>query len=230
MNLRPTKILMDSTEKKVVAIGLISLLAVVGSIAGTILYQQMQEPEVQLENLWAAKDFTLRNYNNESISFSDYASKVRLVTFVYLKCPDGCSLISVKLAQTFSRYFELGKAEDIAILTIDFDYVHDTSNELKEFAETISKIEHKNQQFLYGSEEEIKQVALDWKFFFSPINSTTHLNELNPDHDGGSHSALWVHQFIVYLVDKHGQVQKLFTGLEWDNSELYRYIDYLIEQ
>ncbi len=227
--------MMDPTEKKVVIIGLIFVIFVFASLFGNAILQRFNQPEVNLlSNPYPAKDFTLRNYENESIQFNAYKGKVRLVTFVYQQCPDGCSLVATKVITAFNHYQDIGKSDQIATFIIDFDYVHDTAAELRSFAKGLTGTDEilPNRQFLYGNETEIVKVAADWNFYFAPVNETTNSTTtqnayLNPQHQG-THKALWIHQFIVYVVDEEGLVQRLFTGTDWDNQELYDTIDYLL--
>ncbi|RMG33005.1 MAG: SCO family protein [Methanobacteriota archaeon] len=219
-------LLMDPTEKKVVLAGLIFGIFVFSALFGGLIIDKLTQPDVPLlENPYPAKDFQLRNYMNETVQFKAYDGKVRLVTFVYQLCPDGCSTVASKVIQAQNRYSDSGK---VASFVIDFDYIHDTSASLKTFAETLtgSNETQENLQFLYGNETEIKKVAADWNFFFQPVNETLS-STLQPNHEGG-HKALWIHQFIVYVVDEDGLVQRIFTGLDWDNQDLYDTIDLLL--
>ena len=219
-------LLMDSTEKKVVLVGVVFGIFVFSALFGGLILNKLNQPEVPLlENPYPAKDFQLRNYMNESVKFSDYDGKVRLVTFIYQQCPDGCSTVATKVVQAQNRYSDSGK---VASFVIDFDYIRDTAASLKTFAETLTGQEkpQENMQFLYGNETEIVKVAANWNFFFQPVNETLS-STFHPNHEG-AHKTLWIHQFIVYVVDENGLVQRLFTGLDWENQDLYNTIDLLL--
>lgn len=217
---------MDSTEKKVVLAGVLFGIFVFSTLFGGRIISSFNQPDVPLlDNPYPAKDFQLRNYMNQTVRFSDYTNKVRLVTFIYQQCPDGCSTISTKVVQAQKRYAD---TEKVSAFIIDFDYVRDTASSLKHYAETLTGNEgvQQDMQFLYGNETEIKKVAADWNFFFQPVNETTS-GSLAPKHDG-AHTTLWIHQFIVHVVDQDGLVQRLFTGLDWENQDLYDTIDFLL--
>jgi protein SCO1/2 len=83
----------------------------------------------------AVPDFTLTDQRNRQVSFSDLHGKVVAVNFVYTSCalPNFC----LRLANNFSvlqQRFADRLGQDLVLLTVTFDPVHDTPEVLAGYA------------------------------------------------------------------------------------------------
>ncbi|MDH5404178.1 MAG: SCO family protein [Candidatus Heimdallarchaeota archaeon] len=207
-------------------IGLL-IIFIVLSFSGFFAYDYYNNPGAIITGKYP--DFSLTNFNNESITFSDYSGKVRMVTFVYTVCAYGCNLITTKMTDTYNQLVDKGYDDDIAFFVIDFDYLHDNLTTLQNYASSITGIDElpDNYQFITGNEEQINQTALEWGFYYelekSPlVNTTVQLSE----YEHGSVS--WIHAFIVYIIDQDGQIRHYLHGTDWIVEDAYKVMRYLI--
>ncbi|MCE7733772.1 MAG: SCO family protein [Candidatus Heimdallarchaeota archaeon] len=201
-------------------------------------------PDFNFEDYGQAPDFTLNNMYQQPITFKDYDDKVRVLTFVYTKCTAGCSTNVIRMLNILFSLNNQNYSDEIQFFTIDFDYIHDNYTSLQEYA-SIMLGENPlptNMEFLFGTETEINQTAKDWDFYFelseSPLLNTTETGggmdmELNNtmhmgDEEHPAHEVVWTHPFVVYLIDKNGDIRKKIWGLEWEQDLLEEMIRELI--
>jgi protein SCO1/2 len=78
-----------------------------------------------------APPIDLRNSLGKRVTMAQYRGKVALVTFLYVKCPDVCPLITTNLHATQAK---LGaRAKDIPIIAVSVDPHGDTRTSVAEF-------------------------------------------------------------------------------------------------
>ena len=102
-------------------------------------------------------DFTLTDQTGRSVSLGEMRGQVVAVTFVYTRCPlpDYC----LRLNNNFDRLSKRFAArDDLRLLTISFDPVHDTPDKLAQYG-SIWKADARRWQFLTGSPQEIERVS-----------------------------------------------------------------------
>lgn len=134
-------------------------------------------------------EFQFVNQNGDSISNKDYLGKVYVMEFFFTTCPSICPIMNKNLIGVEK---ELGDNSDFGIVSISIDPEHDTSEVLKEYANSYN-IDNPNWNFLTGDREKIYTLANKGFGIFA--------NEDEAVPGGFAHSGMFV------LVDKEGYVR-----------------------
>lgn len=198
--------------------------------------------ELSLENFGLASDFTLSDLNEDNVTFSDYTGKVRLVTFIYTACTQGCSTITLRMLNMLTTLNQAHQ-NDVEFFVIDFDYMHDNVTTLQKYSEILAGENGvpSNMNFLWtGDKDHINQTTNDWDFFFelqsSPMmNMTTDMDMTDTSttaddtsaHEG--HEIVWLHPFIIYLVDQEDNLRKKVWGLDWEQNQVVNLFEQLLK-
>ncbi len=104
-------------------------------------------------------DFTLAGWGNKPTRLSQFTGKVVALNFVYTRCPlpDYCFRLSNNLAQLQKRFVDR-MGNDLILVTITFDPVHDTPAVMANYAH-IWNADMKSWHFLTGSLEDVRRVC-----------------------------------------------------------------------
>lgn len=170
-----------------------------------------------------APDFTLENYDHTSVVFSEAVNKVKILSWTYTHCTQGCGVITLKMLNLFYQLQSQGKEEQVRFYDINFDYMHDNHSTVENYAKSFlaDDIIPENFYFLVGNKSSIRTTADAWGYDFVFDNTTQ-----NSAHSG--HSIVWIHPFITYIIDKNGIIRAKIFGLEWTESHLLDIVDYLL--
>ncbi|MCG1029512.1 SCO family protein [Virgibacillus halodenitrificans] len=76
---------------------------------------------------------TLEDSNKRSYSFSEFEGKYVLMTFIYTSCTDVCLQLEVNAAEVYNSIPQKYIGEDIVFLSISFDPVRDTPDQLDKY-------------------------------------------------------------------------------------------------
>ena len=144
----------------------------------------------------AVPDFRLTDQNHQPVSLSQFTGKVVALTFVYTRCPlpDYC----VRLSNNFGvlqRRFGSRMGQDLVLLTVVIDPVHDQPDALKSYAR-IWKADSRSWHFLTGSIADIQRICRWFDMAFYPDE------------------ALYVHSFHTVVISRTG---RLLANLEGNN-------------
>ena len=147
-------------------------------------------------------DFRLTDQNRQSISLSQFAGKVVALTFVYTRCPrpDYC----VRLANNFSllqRRFANRMGQDLILLTVVIDPVHDRPETLESYAHTWKADSH-SWHFLTGSASDIQELCRRFDM------------NVYPD------EALFVHSFHTAVIGRDGKLAANLEGNDFTARQL----------
>jgi protein SCO1 len=160
----------------------------------------------------AVPDFYLTDQNRQPVSLSQLAGKVVALTFIYTRCPrpDYC----VRLSNNFGvlqRRFANRMGQDLVLLTVVIDPVHDQPDALKDYARTW-KADARYWHFLTGSVASIQQLgrAFDMSFY--------------PD------EALFVHSFHTVVIDRRGKLVANLEGNTFTAKQLGDLLQEVMEQ
>jgi protein SCO1 len=147
-------------------------------------------------------DFHLTDQNRESVSLSQFRGKIVAMTFVYTRCPlpDYC----VRLSNNFGvlqRRFKSRMGQDIVLLTVVIDPVHDQPAELQSYARTW-KADSRSWHFLTGPVADIQRICRTFDMSFYP--------------DEG----LFVHSFHTVVLDRRGRLAANLDGNNFTAQQL----------
>jgi protein SCO1/2 len=104
-------------------------------------------------------DFSLLDQMSRTVRLSQFEGKVVAMTFVYTRCPlpDYCFRLSNNFRRLGKR-FSKRLGNDLELLSVTFDPVHDTPDVLAKYAE-VWKAEGDGWRFLTGPLPDVKQVC-----------------------------------------------------------------------
>ncbi|WNC15310.1 SCO family protein [Brevibacillus brevis] len=138
-------------------------------------------------------DFSLDNINGSTYTFSESKGKVRLVEFMFTKCPDICPATTYNMAKMQEQLKEKGLFGDkVEFVSITFDPEYDTPEVLQSYASKF-KADPSGWQFLRGDAEAVAKVTKDFGIAVMK----------QPD---GS----FAHTAIMFLVDKDGNMRRAY--------------------
>jgi len=140
---------------------------VVGGIAGSVLVTR--DPQTHVHNwfdrlMWQrvpAPDFTLTDYNGQSVSLSQFRGKVVLFSFGFTHCPNICPA-------TLSHFAAIREAlpeamrDQVEFLFISVDPERDTPERLKEYVPFF----HEDFLGLTGTEAALRDIVYRYKASF----------------------------------------------------------------
>lgn len=160
------------------------------------------------------ENFSLENLDGKPLEFKDLDGKVRLVSFIYTKCPDVCPATSNVLATVQEELKKEGLfGTKVSFLSITFDPQTDTAPVLNRYADAFHA-DRSGWYFLRGDEAYIKQVTDQFGIGVEKM----------PD---GS----YLHTMRTFLVDKDKNVRKMYgMGAGMDINEIVSDIERLAKE
>ena len=148
------------------------------------------------------QDFTLERMDGQEIKLSDSNGKVRLVSFIFTRCPDVCPLttqIMVDMQEEFKEKGLYGK--DVEFISITFDYENDTPEVLQQYAAAVGA-DATGWQFLRGPDDVMKPALED--FWIGAEKQK----------DG-----MYVHTMKTFLIDKEMNMRQVYGMAEGMQEE-----------
>jgi protein SCO1 len=141
-------------------------------------------------------DFRLTDQNQQAVSLSQFRGKIVALTFIYTRCPlpDNCARLSNNFG-VLQRRFNNRMGQDLVLLTVVIDPVHDQPAELSSYARTW-KADSRSWHFLTGPVADIQRICRGFDMSFYP--------------DEG----LFVHSFHTVVISRSG---RLAANLEGNN-------------
>ena len=158
-------------------------------------------------NLYAdiGGDFTLKDQYNNKFTLSD-SSKVKIVFFGFLNCPDICPTTLTEVANLLKKLEGLSKNIDPIFITVD--PTRDTPELLKNYLSFFDE----RIIGLTGTQEEIEKVSNQYHVYYSYQNK------------GKVEDYTVNHTANMYFVDEKNNVEKIFVpGTPF--SEFYKYVN-----
>jgi protein SCO1/2 len=147
-------------------------------------------------------DFLLTDQNHRPVSLGQFAGKVVALTFIYTRCPlpDYC----IRLTNNFGilqRRFRSRMGQDLILLTVVIDPIHDQPDALKNYARTW-KADSRNWRFLTGPVADIQRLCQRFDMAFYP------------------EEALFVHSFHTVVIGRKGELAANLEGNEFTAVQL----------
>ena len=173
------------------------------SITSDHIYQNSWERDLYdpLEIGDTLSDVSFLNTDNKLIKISDSKGKIRLISYIFSKCPmpDMCPAIVYK-NQYLAKHFE--ETKNVEFLIISFDYIYDSPKILKNIYGTIEK-ENSNIKFL-SSKGRIDDLYVITK------QSMCEFWGIEENNIG--------HTMRSILIGPNGQLLNAYDGTDWEPS------------
>jgi len=91
-----------------------------------------------LNNPQVLPQFDLRDAAKQTKSFADFERPIILIDFVYTRCPTVCLAMGAEFRQLQSDLSSLGLTDQVQLLSLSFDPVHDGPAELAAYLKRFS--------------------------------------------------------------------------------------------
>jgi len=169
----------------------------------------------KLSKMVLPEKLVLQTYQGNDFSFDEMTPKVRLIEFMYTKCPDICPNTTHQMRQLQNELLEQGIFENkVEFVTVTFDPMNDTEEVLSNYAESFEMNKTGGWHLLTGTKEDIRTLADTFEFQFR---------------DPGTGE--FVHTSATYLLDENNRVIEIFGMGENDfnKDEVYKKIMKSIE-
>ncbi|MDX1591557.1 MAG: SCO family protein, partial [Balneolaceae bacterium] len=173
--------------------------------AGFVLTSLSGCDSLSVKKSISEEEFSLRNQNDQEVVFpEDYLGKVMLLGYVYTHCPDICPAITYNMRDVQER---VDDSANFQLISISFDPERDTPEILKDYA-TNYRLNTENWSLLTGEKNEVDS-ALELLEISTLKTPTRFL-------DNGKAIYFIDHTDRVTLIDREGNIRKLYTGSEFN--------------
>ncbi len=147
--------------------------------------------------------FTMtRASDGKTVTAADFKGKIAVLFFGYTHCPDICPATLINLTDMLKKLGD--KADDVRVLFVTVDPGRDTLSVLKQYTDSFAS----QVVGLRGTPNQLANLAKRYRVAYS----------VTPAHDGKP--AEVSHGAAVYVFNREGDVQLLFTGLALPNTRL----------
>ena len=197
----------------------LALLAASGSIVAAHSLEEVQQDLRERENYFqpigrAAPDFTLEDAGGHAVELEDLRGKVVVLHFIYTNCPDVCPLHAERIAEIQEMVNRTPIRELVQFVTITTDPANDTPEVMRE----------------YGPAHGLG--PLNWMFLTSgpdrPEDTTRNLAERLGHGFTKTEDGYQIHGVVTHVIDREGQWQANFHGLEFEPTNLLVYVNALV--
>ena len=165
----------------------------------------------RLPKIAPAPGFALTSQDGMPVALADLRGKVVAVSFIYTSCTDTCPVLTALMAYVQDKLGQdFGKR--IAFVSITVDPERDTSEVLKQYADTFGA-NLKGWAFLTGAPGVIRDVIRRYGVFAA--------KNAKGDVD---------HTFLTSIVDRNGMLRVQYLGVRFDPDEFRRDLLSLVKE
>ncbi|MGN1401453.1 MAG: SCO family protein [Bacillus sp. (in: firmicutes)] len=182
-----------------------ALLLVAGVASGIYYFTEYRQGQMEFP-----KDVALQEHNGTNFTFNNMEPKIRLIEFMYTKCPDICPNTTYQMKQLRDRLAEDNVfGSKVEFLTISFDPDQDTPDVLKEYANAFEIDKIDGWRLMVGNKQDVKKLADNFDFQYR---------------DPGT--GQFIHTSATYLLDENNKVITVFGMGEkdFDKDKVYKTI------
>jgi len=171
--------------------------------------------KVKLPVLAYVRPFSFINQDGERITEKEVDGKVYVAEYFFTTCHGICPILNRNMKTVYEEF----KTEPrFLILSHTCDPANDNIARLKHYSDSLG-VNNERWWFLTGDKEDLYQAARVSYLLDDPKNNAANIDEQ------------FLHTQFFALVDKAGQVRKIYDGLKKDEiSELKREIRELLEE
>lgn len=156
--------------------------------------------EVSLPVISYVKSFSFTNQDGKTITEKDIAGKVYVAEYFFTTCKGICPKMNTNMK---GIYDEFKNEEDFLILSHTVDPERDTVGRMKQYADSL-QISSSKWWFLTGTKDSLYKTARASYVLDDPKNNNEKIENQ------------FIHTQFFALVDKNGQVRKIYDGLKQD--------------
>jgi protein SCO1/2 len=157
----------------------------------------------KLEPISYVRPFSFTNQDGHTVTEKDVAGKVYVVEFFYTTCQTVCPIMNNNMKMVYDK---LKDEKDFLILSHTSMPVVDSVPQLKRFADSLG-LNTDRWIFLTGRKDSLYNAARVSYTLDDPANNVKSLE------DQFIHTQFWA------LVDRHGDVRKIYDGLKSSETE-----------
>jgi protein SCO1 len=159
--------------------------------------------KVQLPVLSNVQPFSFTNQQGRLITNQDVAGKVYVAEYFFTTCKGICPKMNTNLMQLYQQYRHEG---DFCILSHTVDPATDSVGRMRRYADSLG-VDPQVWMFLTGSKDSLYHAARASYLLDDPKNELISKEEQ------------FIHTQFFALVDKNGQVRKIYDGLKKDEIQ-----------
>jgi protein SCO1/2 len=156
--------------------------------------------EARLPVLSYVQPFFFIDQDGKLISNKDVAGKVYVAEYFFTTCKGICPKMNNNLKGVHSKFYS---EPDFLILSHSVDPETDSVQRMKKYADSMH-VDSKNWLFLTGKKDSLYHAA-----------RVSYLLD-DPKNELASNESQFIHTQFLALVDKNGQVRKIYDGLKKD--------------
>lgn len=171
--------------------------------------------EQKLPVLNDVQSFSFTNQDGKIISNKDVDGKVYVAEYFFTTCRGICPKMNNNLKMVYEAY---KNEDDFRILSHTVDPEIDTVARMKHYADSLA-VDSKEWWFLTGKKDSLYHTARVSYLLDDPKNNNVSIDEQ------------FIHTQFFALIDKNGQVRKIYDGLKKDEiTELINDIKKLLKE
>lgn len=197
------------------AVLLTSLSAAAHSLEDVETELHEQERYAQFVN-YRAPDFHLADAEDQAFALDDFAGKVVVLNFIYLRCQEACPIHMALIGRLQSMVNAAGMAEQVQFITIatDTEGVETTREMMRSYGKSFG-LEADNWRLLFRAEgapsDTTIGVAEAYGLQFAPVEEDVQ-----------------THGVVTHVIDQAGQMRARFHGSRFEPVNLVSYVNALV--
>lgn len=150
------------------------------------------------DTISVVQPFSFVSQDGQRITNKDVEGKVYVAEFFFTTCPGICPMMNDNMRTVYEKF---RNEKDFLILSHTSDPERDSAQQLKKYADSM-KVDTRKWIFLTGRKDSLYKMAR--------ISYTID----NPANNPGDLEADFIHTQFWALVNKHGEVKKIYDGLK----------------
>jgi protein SCO1 len=153
----------------------------------------------KMKPIGTVQPFAFYNQEGKTVTDKHLAGKAYVATFFFTTCTSVCPRLNNNLKPVYS---EFRNEPDFLILSFTCDPSKDSVSRLKWYADSILHVDGSKWVFLTGNKDSLYAMARHSYMIDDPKNETQ------------SGETDFLHTQLIALVNKHGEVVKIYDGLK----------------
>ncbi|MCL4255212.1 MAG: SCO family protein [Anaerolineae bacterium] len=144
-------------------------------------------------------NFSMPTSTGETLSLSDFAGKLVVLSFGYTRCPDVCPTNMLEYRK-IKRFLGADNAEEVVFLFISVDGERDTPDALREYMGLYDTYYNPSFVGMSGTDETLTPLLEDFGLYYARIENPTSPQDYLVDHTASR-----------FLIDKNGNLSRVYS-------------------